>query len=129
MLSQLILDTLGISTHSARTWPTWRSADEAFAYAFVEVDDEPTGNLLLELITQLRIDGTALAAEWCTDSIAAIRVAAMCVTNPNHPHHSLYYHHRHGLVRLYSHVTNADIHQLSWPLLHLSPSLTTSFDC
>ena len=111
-LSRLITEQTGIPTYNARTWDTWMSADEDFAYGFIEVTDEATGNDLIALIGGIVMDDRPLAAEWCHDSIFP-------VINLAHPNLRLTYHPAAGLLEVFDVTTNTTVPPSLWPQFHL----------
>ncbi|MFM7980040.1 MAG: hypothetical protein ACKPKO_12060, partial [Candidatus Fonsibacter sp.] len=97
-LVQVLSDQTGILTYSDCTYKRWLRVDGTHAYGYVEVHDEATGNLLIDLTHRRVLDDSPLAAEWRHDSLPGLRDLATEVTNPDHPNLTLYYHHEHRLV-------------------------------
>ena len=67
-LAELILTNARIPTHRERTWWRWLSNDGSTTRAFLDVNDEPTGDLLIAYIHMVVIDDIPLVAEWAADS-------------------------------------------------------------
>ena len=108
-LAELIFTSTGISTHRQRAWWRWLSGDGSITWAFLDVDDEPTGNLLIASIHTVVIDGIPLQAEWSTDCRPMIWLNTSRITNPATPHPTHFYLRDRGLVLVHNNTTGMDI--------------------
>ena len=91
--------------------------DGSYSYAFIEVPDEPSGNLLITRAPTCILDGMPLHAEWCHDSLPGLRLHATQVTHPNHPGLT-WYHSERELLCVFDHINNIPLPRESWPQLY-----------
>ena len=123
-LQRILLNQLNITVLKATTYKSWTKADGTYSYAFVEVPDEITGDLLITRAPSCILDGMPLHAEWCHDSLPGLRLYATLATHPNHPGLT-WYHSGRDLLCVFDHVNNICLPRESWPQLystHPSPS-------
>ena len=118
-LHRILFNQLNITVLKASTYKNWTRVDGSYSYAFVEVPDESTGNLLITRAPTCILDGMPLHAEWCHDSLPGLRLYATQVTHPNHPGLT-WYHSDRELLCVFDHINNIPLPRESWPQLYFT---------
>ena len=79
-LHRALTSQTNVTILKACIYKDWTRVDGSYSYAFIEVPDEPTGNLLIARAPTCILDGMPLHAEWCHDSLPGLRLHATQVT-------------------------------------------------